>query len=92
MFKEKFTNKEIEQIKEMINEYKKLKKCLAINTGSWDYETNTHELVQSLDLNNPIVKELSIVARKVDMILDNLGLKYNETPSLLKMKKCIEGD
>jgi len=91
MFKKQhLTQEEIKKLKEVSSEYNKLKKCLCIYEGDYDWDSKNHNLVQKLDLSNPIVKELSIIARKVDMILDNLGLKYSEEPSLLKMKKCVE--
>jgi hypothetical protein len=84
------TKEEIERLQEVAKEYNKLKKCLGIGQGDYDYDTKAYSLVQRLDLTNPVVKELGIVARKVDMILAHLGLAYNDEPSLLKLKKCIE--
>jgi len=92
MFKKEreFTKEEIERLIEVAKEYNKLKKCLGIGQGEYDYDTKTYSLVQRLDLTNPVVKELGIMARKADMILEHLGLKYTDEPSLLKMRKCVE--
>ena len=87
--KQKFSEKEIERLKEVAKEYNKLKKCLAIGTGEYDSDTRTYELVQRLELSNPIVEEMANIAKKVDLILNHLGLKYSDSPSLLKRDKCI---
>ena len=88
--KVKLTKEEIERLKEVAKEYNKLKRCLGVVQSEWDYDTKTHNLIQNLSTDNTVVKEMSIIARKVDMILDHLGLKYVDAPSLLKMKKCVE--
>ena len=86
------TQQEIEKLKDVAKEFAKLKKCLAIETGDYDYETKTYNLTQRLNKTNAVVSELSIVARKIDMIMDHLGLKYNDEPSLIKLKKCFEAE
>jgi len=88
--KEILTKEEIRRLKEVAIEYYKLRKCLGIVQGGYDYDSKTYDLIQNLNTDNTVVKELSIVATKVDMILDHLGLKYNAEPSLIKMKKCVE--
>ena len=91
MFKKQYlTQEEIKKLKEVASEYNKLKRCLGIDHSTYDYDSKTYELIQKLDIANPVIKELGIIARKVDMVLDHLGLKYNNEPSLLKMKKCVE--
>jgi hypothetical protein len=94
MFKKekRFTKEEVEKLVEVAKEYNKLKKCLGIGQADYDYDTKAYNLTQRLDMTNPVVKELGIMARKVDMILAHLGLAYNEEPSLLKLKKCVETD
>ena len=88
--KVKLTQEEIQRLKDVSKEYNKLKKCLGVVGSEYDYDTQTHNLIQNLSTDNAVVKEMSIIARKVDMILDHLGLKYVDAPSLLKMKKCVE--
>jgi len=91
-YKEKLTQEEIKKLKEIATEFYKLKKCLAIsNISCYDYGTQKYELIQNLDITNPVVKELSVIATKVNMILNHLGLRYTDEPSLLK-NKCVEMD
>jgi len=92
MFKKekRFTKEEVEKLVEVAKEYNKLKKCLGIGQAEYDYDTKTYNLTQRLDLTNPVVKELGILSVKVNMILNHLGLAYNEEPSLLKLRKCVE--
>jgi hypothetical protein len=88
--KEKLTQGEIKKLKEVATEYNKLKKCLAVGQAEYDYDTKTYNLVQRLDLDNPIVKQLNVVEAKVNLIMDHLGLAYTDRPNLVKMKKCFE--
>ena len=82
--------KEITKLKEVAKEYNKLKKCLVISNSEYDYDTKTYELTQKLDTSNPIVKQLSVVETKINMIFDHLGLQYNDKPSIVKLKKNVE--
>ena len=90
MHKQKLTQEEVIKLKEVAKEYNKLKKCLVIGNSEYDYDTKTYELTQRLDTSNPIVKQLSVVETKVNMIFDHLGLQYNDKPSIVKLKKNVE--